>query len=49
MTNHSFFTDRPLVPSTTWRSCCPEYQYSPYTTEATKALGHLVGRAAPGR
>lgn len=46
MTNYSFFTDRPLIPSNL-EKLLPEYQYTPYTTEATKALGQLVG-AVPG-
>ncbi len=46
ITNHNFFTDRPLIPSHL-EKLLPEYQYTPYTTEATKALGHLVG-ALPG-
>lgn len=42
MTNHSFFTDRPLIPSNL-EKLLPEYQYTPYTTEFTKALGQIVG------
>ena len=46
MTNYNFFTDRPLIPDS-MKNLVPEYQYMPYTTEATKALAHLVG-AVPG-
>ncbi len=42
LTNYSFFTDRPLVPSS-MEKLLPEYQYMQYTTEATKALGQIVG------
>lgn len=45
-TNHSFFTDRPLIPSGL-EGLLPEYQYTPYTTEATKAIGHMIG-SMPG-
>lgn len=41
ITNFNLFTDRPIVPHAQ-EKLLPEYQYSPYTTEATKALGHLL-------
>jgi hypothetical protein len=46
MTNHSFFTDRPLVPDSL-EKLLPEYQYTDYTSEATKALGQMIG-SVPG-
>ncbi len=42
MTNYNFFTDRPLVPDS-MKALLPEYQYAAYTTEATKALGAMIG------
>lgn len=42
MANYSWFTDRPLIPSS-MEKILPEYQYHPYTTEATKAIGQIVG------
>ena len=42
ITNYNLFTDRPVIPSSMER-LLPEYQYMPYTTETTKALGHLIG------
>jgi hypothetical protein len=39
--NHSFFADRPLVPSY-MEGTLPEMQYTPYTTELTKAVGSMV-------
>lgn len=44
--NRSTFTDRTLIPSQLEHQL-PEYQYTPYTTEAAKALGQLFG-AFPG-
>jgi hypothetical protein len=44
--NWNFFTDRPLV-SSSMEKLLPEYQYSSYTTQATRALGHIIG-AIPG-
>jgi broad specificity phosphatase PhoE len=46
ITNWNFFTDRPLIPASQER-LLPEYQYSSYTTQTTRALGHLVG-SIPG-
>jgi hypothetical protein len=42
MTNYSMFTDKPIIPRS-MEKILPEYQYTPYTTQATKALGHIVG------
>ena len=39
--NRSLFLDRPLIPERL-EGILPEYQYEPYTTEVTKALGRLV-------
>lgn len=44
--NRSSFTQRTLVPLNLEKQL-PEYQYTPYTTETSKALGHLMG-AFPG-
>lgn len=44
--NRSTFTDRTLIP-TPQEQFLPEYQYTPYTNETAKALGHLLG-AFPG-
>lgn len=41
-TNYDFFRDRPLVPDS-MKNLLPEYQYASYTTEATRALGSLIG------
>lgn len=41
-TNFSLFTDRPVIPDS-MKKLLPEYQYFPYTTEATKAMGHIIG------
>jgi len=40
--NKSSFTGRPIVPFR-MEKILPEYQYTPYTTEAAKILGSLVG------
>jgi hypothetical protein len=45
-TNRDTFTNRTLVPDR-MEKWLPEYQYTPYTTEATKALGKIIG-AFPG-
>lgn len=44
--NRSTFSDRTLIPADAEKHL-PEYQYTPYTTETAKAIGHLVG-AFPG-
>jgi len=44
--NRSLFMNRTLVPSEMEKGL-PEYQYTPYTTETSKALGQLIG-AFPG-
>lgn len=44
--NRSTFTNRTLVPSQQ-ENLLPEYQYTPYTTEAAKKLGQIFG-AFPG-
>lgn len=44
--NRSLFTGMPVIPAGA-EKLLPEYQYHEYTTELTKALGHLVG-AFPG-
>lgn len=44
--NRSTFTDRTLIPADMEKHL-PEYQYTPYTTEAAKALGKLIS-AFPG-
>jgi hypothetical protein len=44
--NRSTFTNRTLIPSAQ-EKFLPEYQYTPYTTELTKAVGRIVG-AFPG-
>jgi hypothetical protein len=46
MANRSLFTGNPIVPAHL-EKLLPEYQYNEYTTEATKALGALIG-AFPG-
>lgn len=46
VTNHSFFTGNPVVPHR-MEGLLPEYQYHEYSTELSKAVGHLVG-AFPG-
>jgi len=45
-TNRDTFTNRTLVPDR-MEKWLPEYQYTPYTTETTKALGKIIG-AFPG-
>ncbi len=40
--NKSVFTGNPLVPPAA-ENLLPEYQYSPYTTELSKALGGMLG------
>jgi hypothetical protein len=45
-TNRDTFTNRTLIPDQ-MEKWLPEYQYLPYTTEAAKALGRIVG-AFPG-
>jgi hypothetical protein len=50
MTNHSFFSGHDLVPSfleDPKQGVIPEYRYTEYTSELTKALGHIVG-TVPG-
>lgn len=50
VTNHSFFSGHDLVPSyleDPKMGVLPEYRYNEYTTELTKALGHIVG-TVPG-
>lgn len=42
ITNHSFFNDRPLIPSSMER-LLPEYQYTPYTSQTSKAIGSAIG------
>ena len=44
--NRSLFTGNPLIPADR-EGLLPEYQYTPYTTEAAKALGAIIG-AFPG-
>lgn len=44
--NRSMFTDRPLIPADR-EGMLPEYQYKPYTSEITKAMGKLIA-SAPG-
>lgn len=44
--NRSLFADRPIIPADR-EGLLPEYQYAPYTTELTKALGQLVGSLPP--
>ena len=44
--NRSTFSDRTLIPADQ-ENHLPEYQYTPYTTEAAKALGKIVS-AVPG-
>lgn len=39
--NRSSFTDRTLIPADVEKQL-PEYQYTPYTTELSKALGRIV-------
>jgi hypothetical protein len=40
--NRSLFLDRPIIPAAR-EELLPEYQYKPYTTEAAKAIGRLLG------
>jgi len=40
--NRSTFTNRTLIPADVEKQL-PEYQYTPYTTELSKALGKIVG------
>jgi len=42
LTNFSFFRGGPLVPDRL-QKLLPEYRYTEYTNELTKALGHIVG------
>lgn len=42
VTNHSFFRDQKLVPDHLMEQL-PEYRYSEYTSELTKAIARLVG------
>jgi len=44
--NKSMFTGNPIIPSR-MEKLMPEYQYTEYTTETTKAIGALIG-AFPG-
>lgn len=44
--NRSLFTGMPVIPAGA-EKLLPEYQYHEYTTELTKALGHVIG-AFPG-
>lgn len=44
--NKSLMTGRPIIPADR-EGMLPEYQYTPYTTEAMKALSQLVG-SMPG-
>ncbi len=46
MTNHSFFNGHALI-SSNLEKMLPEYQYTEYNTELTKAIGHIVG-TVPG-
>ena len=46
LTNRDTFTNRTLIPGQ-MEKWLPEYQYTPYTTEAAKAIGKIVG-AFPG-
>jgi len=50
MTNYSFFSGHQLVPAfmaDAKTGVLPEYRYTEYTSELTKALGHIVG-TVPG-
>ena len=48
LTNHSFFNGHDLIPSSLEKSFgMPEYQYTEYNSELTKAIGHIVG-VVPG-
>lgn len=40
--NKSLFSGNAIVPAST-EKLLPEYQYTPYTTELTKALGQMIG------
>lgn len=40
--NRSLFTGAPIIPADA-ENLLPEYQFQPYTTELTKALGRIVG------
>lgn len=46
VTNHSFFNGHSLIPSNL-EKMLPEYQYTEYNSELTKAIGHIVG-TVPG-
>ncbi|CAB4121121.1 hypothetical protein UFOVP7_42 [uncultured Caudovirales phage] len=46
LTNHSFFNGHSLIPSNL-EKMLPEYQYTEYNSELTKAIGHIVG-TVPG-
>lgn len=41
--NYSFFFDRKVVPASR-EDLPPQYQYAPYTTEAAKKLGEVLGK-----
>lgn len=41
--NYSFFFDRKVVPASR-EDLPPKYQYAPYTTEAAKKLGEILGK-----
>jgi hypothetical protein len=45
-TGHSFFTGNPLIPSR-MENLLPEYQSHEYSTQLSRAVGHIVG-AFPG-
>ena len=41
--NRSVFRDRPLIPQSV-EGRLPDFQAAPYTTETTRALGHLIAK-----
>lgn len=43
LSNHSFFRNQKLVPDHLMEQL-PEFRYSDYTSELTKALGHIAGK-----
>ena len=45
VTNYNFFTERPLINASD-EKILPQYQYTPYTLESTKALGRLIANTA---
>jgi len=47
--NHDGFTDRPLVSDRLERSALPAYRYTPYTSEAAKAVAKLIPDWIPPR